>query len=138
MSCQVCDLLATRADDALVFDDELFAAVQIGEVPGWIMLATKEHVEGLEGFGDAHADGFGRFARRAVAALKEATAADRIGLVYLGEHARHFHLGLFPRQPDQPSLFSNDALIAEMESGGDAAASASVRAAMRASLSAAA
>jgi diadenosine tetraphosphate (Ap4A) HIT family hydrolase len=111
----------------MVLDDGPFLAFQMADVPGWIMLATKDHVEGVDGLPDATADALGLTTRRVVTAIKRATEAERVHVVYIGEHARHFHLALLPRRSGEPALVGNERMLAAIDSDADPAGSASVR-----------
>lgn len=127
MSCHICELLTAQAAERVVLDDEVWCAYQVADVPGWITLATRQHVDGPDALTDGQADSFGRHVRAIGAALKQATGAERVHVVYLGEAARHFHAGLFPRLAGQEPLLGNERVVAEVESAADAARAASVR-----------
>lgn len=131
MSCDLCQRIEAAPPDTVVFADERFVVFQAGDVPGWITIASRRHAEGMDGLDDTEAAGLGEVLRRSMAALRSATGADRIHAVYLGENARHCHVGLFPRQPEQSSLFGNESLLAEMGSLGDPAAAGALRGRLR-------
>ena len=114
-----------------MLDDGTWCAYQVAEVPGWIMLATREHVDGPDGLTNGQADSLGHHIRTVGAALKQTTAAERVHVVYLGEAARHFHAGFFPRVAGQEPLLGNDRVLAEVESAADPAGAATVRASVR-------
>jgi diadenosine tetraphosphate (Ap4A) HIT family hydrolase len=130
VSCHVCDGLA-GGEDRVVYDDPVWRAFQVAEVPGWIMLAPKEHVEGTWGLTDEQSERFGRALRDVSAAVKEATGADRVYCMYLGESARHFHAGLFPLQPGEEPLVDNSR-IAAAAAAGDPGRAQATREAIRA------
>jgi len=132
MSCHVCDGLA-GAEDRVVYDDPAWRAFQVAEVPGWVMLAPKEHVEGMWGLSDEQSARFGPALRDLSAAVKQATGADRVYLMYLGESAKHFHAGLFPLAPGAEPLVDNSRIAAAAVAG-DPERAQSVRAAIRAAL----
>ncbi|MCW3001047.1 MAG: hypothetical protein JWQ20_345 [Conexibacter sp.] len=136
MACGICDVVAAPSPDALVYEDDLFLGYQLAEVPGWVTVASKVHVDGPGALDDAQADGFGRVARSVTRALQAATGADRVHMVYLGENSRHFHAGFFPRRPDQPALLGNEGLLAELGSAADPDRAAEVRRAVRDALGA--
>jgi diadenosine tetraphosphate (Ap4A) HIT family hydrolase len=131
MACAICDTLAAPPEDTVVYEDDLFCAYQVADVPGWITIATKAHVEGPDEMDDAQAAGLGRVVRDVVRALKVATDAERVHVVYLGEHSRHLHAGLFPRAAGQPALLGNERLMAELGEAADPARAAAVRATVR-------
>jgi diadenosine tetraphosphate (Ap4A) HIT family hydrolase len=133
----MCEMLSGAAPDDVVFEDDLFRAIQIGQVPGFIMFATKEHVGGVDGLSDAAAGALGPVTRQLVAAIRSSSDAERVHVVYLGEHAIHFHFALLARRPGETALFTNGPLLAALESDADAQAAAATRAAIRDKLSAA-
>lgn len=130
MSCHVCDAVV-GAEDRVVYDDRVWRAFQVADVPGWVMLAPTEHVEGAWSLTDEQAARFGGALRGVSAAVKRVTSADRVYCVYLGETAKHFHVGLFPLQPGDEPLFDNTRIV-EASALGDADRARSVRDAIRA------
>ena len=133
MSCHICDGISGPRE-RFVYEDEHWAVYRPIDVPGWVMLAPKKHVEGAWSLTDLQVADFGRIARDASAAVKEAVGADRVHLVYLGETARHFHAGLFPVAEGNEGLFANDRLLAAIKDNSDAAVAAEVGAAIKAAL----
>lgn len=131
MACDICDRVAAGAHDAVVYDDGTFVAYQVAEVPGWITLATRAHVDGPQHLDDAEADGLGRLIRAVASAVVAATGAERTHVVYLGEHSRHFHAGFFPRSAGEGPLLGNEPLVAALGAGADPGRAATVRAAVR-------
>jgi diadenosine tetraphosphate (Ap4A) HIT family hydrolase len=95
------------------------------------MLAAREHVEGVDGLSDEQALTLGQVARRLGRAVRHATGAERVHLVYLGDNARHVHIALFPRQAGEAGLFDNAGLVTEMGRRQDAAVAAPLTAAIR-------
>ena len=134
MSCHVCEAIHDAPDDRRVLDLPDWSAYQIGEVPGWITLAPKVHVEGPDQLTDAQAGSLGEHLRHVGRAIRMATGAERIHVVYLGESARHFHASLFPRRFGQPPLLGNERLIAELAADADPDGAATARDAIRAAL----
>lgn len=127
MSCAICETLGALDPERVVLRDAHFSAYQLGDVPGYVTLVTNEHVEGPDALSDRQADRLGRVVRTLSGAIREVTDAERVHVVYLGEHARHFHLGFFPRRPDQGALLDNAPLVAELASAADASRAAQVR-----------
>jgi diadenosine tetraphosphate (Ap4A) HIT family hydrolase len=123
---------AISTDDAatLIHQDELWFALGLAGAPGWIMLATRRHGDGVDTLSDDEAATMGSISRMIGRSVRAATAADRVHVVYLGDTNKHFHLGFFPRQAGQEGLFPNDRMIAEMKAG-DRAAAAELTAAIR-------
>jgi diadenosine tetraphosphate (Ap4A) HIT family hydrolase len=131
MSCHVCESLSAGDSEQLVYEDDDWVAFQVAAVPGWVTLATREHVEGADGLSASQADRLGGALRRLTGGLREVTGASRVHVVYLGESALHFHLALFPRRPEEPSLIGNDRIVAAVAEGADAEQAESLRKALR-------
>jgi diadenosine tetraphosphate (Ap4A) HIT family hydrolase len=106
-ACHVCATLTSTSSDQLVYDDGLWAGYLVADVPGWVMLAAKQHVEGMWSLSPEQASGLGDAVRSIGSAVKATTGADRVHLVYLGQSAPHFHMGFFPRLAGEPALFDN-------------------------------
>jgi diadenosine tetraphosphate (Ap4A) HIT family hydrolase len=136
MSCHVCEAVASPARERIVLDDGTWCAYQVAEVPGWITLATKAHVEGPHALSAEQSTTLGWHIQRLASAIRAAVDDERTHVVYLGEAARHFHLGFFPRSADQEPLLSNDRVLAELSSRADAARASAVVAAIRRALTA--
>jgi diadenosine tetraphosphate (Ap4A) HIT family hydrolase len=111
--CHVCKTLSDPQQ--VLYDAGPWAAFLVANVPGWVMLGTKEHVEGMWGLSDDEAAGFGPAVRTIGRAVKETTGAERVHLVYLGENALHFHVGFFPRQRGEPPLLENGRMLEELK-----------------------
>lgn len=91
-------------EDAVVFRDDLWAAELFPgyEVPGWVVLRTRRHAEGLTALDPDELDTLGRRARDLVAALTDVTGAPATYLLAFGENHRHFHLLVAARGEDVP------------------------------------
>jgi diadenosine tetraphosphate (Ap4A) HIT family hydrolase len=131
VACRICELLLSQADDRVVLDDGTWCAYQVANVPGWITLATKHHVDGPESLTDLQTESLGRHIRAIGEAVKRATGAERVHVVYLGEAARHFHAGFFPRMSEQQALLGNERLLAEVSSAADPPGAATIRTRVR-------
>lgn len=107
--CHICD--ASADVESHVYDDGAWVAFATANVPGWVMLATKEHLEGMWSLSADDAAGLGAATRAVSQAVKQATGAHRVHLVFLGESAIHFHLGFFPRAEGEAPLFDASPLV---------------------------
>lgn len=119
--CHVCSMLSQDDPDRIVYEDDHWRAFLMADVPGWVMLASKRHAEGPWGLSSGEAEGLGPAVQSVGAAVRDATSADRVHTVFLGENSLHFHLGFFPRVPGEPSLFDNSTLAAHMQEHQDSA-----------------
>lgn len=103
-ACAVCAM--EQVDEAaIVFRDDLWAAEIMpgAEVPGWIVLRARRHVELITGLDDAESDSLGRYARDLAAALTEVTGAPTTYLLAFCENHAHFHALIAARGTDVPS-----------------------------------
>ncbi len=132
--CHVCKLLGSADAGQIILDEGPWTATLMANVPGWVQLATKEHVEGPWSLGDEAAASFGPAVARIAAALKRETGADRVHLVYLGQNALHFHVGFFPRQPGQEALLETGRMVEEMTNTADPEKAQALGGALRGSL----
>jgi diadenosine tetraphosphate (Ap4A) HIT family hydrolase len=77
-------------------------ALSPAPLAGWLILKPLRHCEGLEELTEAEADALGPLLRRACAALRAATGADKVYSAFWGEAVAHLHIHLIPRAPDLP------------------------------------
>jgi diadenosine tetraphosphate (Ap4A) HIT family hydrolase len=132
--CHVCKTLGSVDADQVVLDEGPWTATLMANVPGWVQLATKEHVEGPWSLGAEAAASLGPAVARIASALKRETGADRVHVVYLGQNALHFHLGFFPRQPGQDALLETGTMVSEMTATADPEKARALGAALRTNL----
>jgi diadenosine tetraphosphate (Ap4A) HIT family hydrolase len=132
--CHICD--AVGASDRHLYSDATWCAFSPADVPGWVMLATREHVRGMWDLSPEQADTLGQLIRAVGGAVVEATGAHRAHLVYLGESALHFHLMFLPRNEHEPPLLDNSPLVAAAQATGDVEAVRTVAARIRRRLAA--
>ena len=113
--CHICATLSSGDPGQVILDDGTWQVFNVAGVPGWTMLAPHEHVEGVSGLSDAQAERLGPLLKRVGAAVQSATGAQRVHVVYLGDSALHFHVGLFPRQAGEVGLLDNARMVAEVK-----------------------
>jgi diadenosine tetraphosphate (Ap4A) HIT family hydrolase len=106
--CHICKAFADSQQ--FVYDDGPWFAFAAG-APGWVMLGTKEHREGMWSLSADDAAGLGPAIRAVGGAVKQVTNAHRVHMVFLGETGLHFHLGFFPRAAGDRALLDNAPLI---------------------------
>lgn len=131
-SCHICAAYADR--ERHVYDEGAWFAFESGDVPGWVMLGTKKHTEGMWSLSAEDATGLGPAIRAVGRAVKQATNAQRVHLVFLGEHALHFHLGFFPRAEGEAALLDNGPLLEAAQTRADAEQVRAVAARIRSTL----
>jgi diadenosine tetraphosphate (Ap4A) HIT family hydrolase len=113
--CPTCTMVSSLEDDAIAYRDDTWTVGLAVEVPGWLMLASNNHIEGAEGLDDSEASSFGRLAARLARALKDVCEAERVYLMYQGEHSAHFHVLTMARRPDVPADWRGMALLAHRD-----------------------
>ena len=128
-NCLICAIYADRARH--IYDEGPWFAAAVADVPGWVMLGTKTHLEGAWSLSAEDAAGLGPALRATARAVQQATNAERVHMVFLGEGARHFHLGFFPRAQGESPLFDNVRLHEMAETGVDAERAAALTERMR-------
>jgi diadenosine tetraphosphate (Ap4A) HIT family hydrolase len=67
---------------------------------GWLLLDSRRHVGGPDGFDAVEAAGLGEMLRRCCALVRQVSGCERVYCIAFGEGARHFHLHLIPRHAD--------------------------------------
>ena len=132
--CHICATLTGGDPDLVIHDDGTWQVFNVAGVPGWAMLAPHEHVEGVGGLSDSQAQQLGPLLQRIGAAVKSATGAQRVHVVYLGDNGLHFHVGFFPRQEGEKGLLDNAPMIAEVKARQDPVAARPLIEAIRAQL----
>jgi diadenosine tetraphosphate (Ap4A) HIT family hydrolase len=133
-ACHVCAAVEAATPDGLVYDRGPWAAYAVADVPGWVMLASRRHAEGMWALDAEESSTLGEAIQAIGVAVKSETGAERIHLVYLGENALHFHMGFFPLQAGEEALFPNQGLVDHIQAHADADTARSVADRIRANL----
>jgi len=135
-TCPLCDAVATAPAAEIVADHGPWMALTMLDVPGWIRVTTKRHVEGPWSLSDEEAATLGPMLQAVAQAVHEATGAERVYTVGLGEGAIHFHYALLPRLPGETPLFTGAPLVGRAADAADVGKSSAVAARIRASVAA--
>jgi diadenosine tetraphosphate (Ap4A) HIT family hydrolase len=133
-ACHICRQVADADAESIVLRDERWIAYNVADVPGWTMLATREHIEGARGLTEAHALPLGGHIRALGTAVADVTGADRVHVVHLGDTSKHFHIGFFPRQAGEAGLFDNNGMPAEVAERRDVPRARTTASAIRAAV----
>ncbi len=96
MACSICTKV-TEIGDAALYRDAQWVAMPSGDKPGWVMLATREHIEWTWSMSGAQAASFGPAVARISEKIRATADASKVYLVGLGEAAIHCHFLLIPR-----------------------------------------
>jgi galactose-1-phosphate uridylyltransferase len=81
------------------------------EVPGWLAVFPRRHVDAVDALSDLEADGLGGALRRVTAAVRAATGCEKVYAVSFGERLPHFHVLLMAVPADLPAELRGAALI---------------------------
>ena len=97
-TCSMCQRIEASEGGELLLDDHWFA-VASQENPGWVWLATRRHGAWSWGLSDGETASYGDVIRRITRAVREASSADRVYVLALGENSIHYHMLVIPRLP---------------------------------------
>ena len=111
----MCELAASLEDDAIAYRDDTRTVGIAVDVPGWLMLLTNDHIEGVDGLDDDQAASFGRLAARLARAITDVCSVERGYLMYQGEHAAHFHALTMAREAGIPPEWRGVALLGHLD-----------------------
>jgi diadenosine tetraphosphate (Ap4A) HIT family hydrolase len=108
--CHTCELNADT--DALPFRERLYldehwrVAHGWSSLPGWLVVASRRHIESIAELTTEEAVSLGRILRAASIALDEVVACDKTYVMQFAEHPRypHVHFHVVPRM----SWFGDD------------------------------
>ena len=125
-SCEICERESADEEPAggWVLRTDLWS-VCVGpgfEVPGWLFVELRRHVDGPMGMDDAEAAELGGLIRDLTVAIQSATGAERVYLMAYGEMYPHFHVLLAPRMPFAPDDEKGPALFGKRGELADPAA----------------
>jgi diadenosine tetraphosphate (Ap4A) HIT family hydrolase len=126
--CSVCDYLRKLTPDQTILQNEHWIAGPMLDVPGWVMLMTRQHREGVWSLSDAEAASLGTMARDIAGALVKTVGAERVHMAAQGEVALHYHCGLLPRRPGETPVFNSMDLVTRAEHAADPAEARAVAA----------
>jgi len=104
-SCHICARFGKAKDEDLAWSDDHWVAGNILGVPGWVMVATREHTEGSWALSDAQAASMGSVLRNLTSAIKQVAGAERIHFIAQGETALHFHYLVMARRKGDVPVF---------------------------------
>jgi hypothetical protein len=131
--CGVCGQLRAHPD-RMIHEDGAWASYPLGDVPGWLTLATQVHVKGFAELSDTQASSLGRVLRDLCSALQVACGASRVQVIHLGIGSVHAHFGLLALSKGERSPFKREDLLDAIASRADPGAAAASLAALRQAL----
>jgi diadenosine tetraphosphate (Ap4A) HIT family hydrolase len=110
-ACSICQFMQGLDPGAILWEDDYWVCASFMQVPGWTMVMTKRHAEGIWGLNDEEAVRFGPLIREIAAVVKDAIGAERIHYAAMGEVALHYHNVILPRLPGQKPVWDSMALV---------------------------
>ena len=117
--CGICAYLRDLPAERIVWEDDYWICGGLLDVPGWTLVMTKRHTEGIWSLDDEEAARFGPMMRDIAGVVKEATGAERIHYAAMGEIAPHYHNAILPRLPGEVPVWDSNALVTRAEGNGD-------------------
>jgi diadenosine tetraphosphate (Ap4A) HIT family hydrolase len=104
------------------------------EVPGWLFLQTRRHVEGPMSMNSEEAGELGLNIAHLTAAIQAVTDAEKVYVLAYGERFPHFHVVLLPRRPYAPPELMGPGLFTRVDELLDGREAATTAAAVREAL----
>jgi diadenosine tetraphosphate (Ap4A) HIT family hydrolase len=105
-ACEICsgDVFDATFGRTLAWQDELWRLTVSLQAPvvGFSYLEPRRHIPDITQLDGAEARDFGRVLARVTALLRDATGADLVYALMLGDHQRHLHVDLVPHHPGEP------------------------------------
>src|SRR3546814_11678741 len=120
--CSICEYIKNLTPDRVLWEDEYWLGGALLDVPGWIMVMTKRHVEGIWSLNDAEAARFGPMMRDIAGVIKDITGAERVHYAAMGEVALHYHNAILPRLPGQTPVWDSMNMVTRAHDDADAVA----------------
>jgi diadenosine tetraphosphate (Ap4A) HIT family hydrolase len=131
-SCPLCTAISRATPEEIAFEDELWIALTLLDVPGWLRVMTKRHAEGPWSLTEGEALAMGPVLKSISRAMIGATRAERIHTVSFGEGALHYHYALLPRRPQETPVYSGAPLLERSKSTADLPAARKIAVQIRA------
>lgn len=122
-ACSVCQYMERLTPDRILWEDDYWIGGALLDVPGWIMVMTKRHAEGIWSLSDEEAVRFGPMMRDIAGVLKDVTGAERIHYAAMGEVAPHYHNAIMPRLLGQKPVWDSMDMVVRARADADAQAS---------------
>ncbi len=132
--CSVCQYMENLSQDRILWEDDYWIGGALLDVPGWVMVMTKRHVEGIWALSDEEAVRFGPMMRDIAGTLKDVTGAERIHYAAMGEVAPHYHNAILPRRPGETPVWDSMAMVARAKEDADPVGSRAIEDRLRESL----
>lgn len=133
-NCGICNYLKQLQPERTLWEDEYWVCGPLLDVPGWTMVMTRRHVEGLWSLSDEEAVRFGLIMRDIAEVVKDVTGAQRVHFAAMGEVAPHYHNAILPRLADEEPVWDSMAMVERARITADLDAALPIEAMLRARL----
>jgi diadenosine tetraphosphate (Ap4A) HIT family hydrolase len=110
--CAVCHYMLDLPRHRILWEDEFWICGTLLDVPGWTMVMTKRHAEGIWSLNDDEAIRFGPMMRNVARVVKDVTGAERIHYAAMGEHSLHYHNAVLPRLAGEVPIWDSMDMVA--------------------------
>ncbi|MDH6629843.1 diadenosine tetraphosphate (Ap4A) HIT family hydrolase [Streptomyces sp. LBL] len=118
--CPICQTVESTAEAQLVHRDKHWTASAAMSVPGWFLLCTNRHNQGIWELTEAEAELYGPLLARLSSAIRQAGDAEKVYVLSAGESAPHFHALVMARGAQIPEDWRAMALLGKAAELSDA------------------
>ncbi len=114
-ACGICQFRQQLDPSTILREDDHWLAAPLLDVPGWAIIMTKRHAEGIWTLTDEEAARLGPMLRDIAGAVKQVTGAERVHHAAMGEVALHYHAAILPRLPGQKPVWESMNMVARAQ-----------------------
>lgn len=118
--CLICQTVENAAEAQIVHRDKHWTASAAMSVPGWFLLCTNRHNQGIWELTEAEAELYGPLLVRLSSAIRQAGDAEKVYVLSAGESAPHFHALVMGRGARISGDWLGRALLGKAAELGDA------------------
>lgn len=130
-ACSICQFMQDLDPKAVLWEDEYWICAPLLDVPGWTLVMTRRHAEGIWALSDEEAVRFGPMMRDITNVVKQVTGAERVHYAAMGEVALHYHNAILPRLPGQKPVWDSLDMVARAQKDADPQESSRTEAILR-------
>jgi len=110
--CKICGMLDATAPEDVVLAGDHWGVVAMQDVPGMVMVFTRDHDLGVGTMSGTSAAELGPMIRTLSSEIVASGAFERTSVIYLGDNAIHTHFMILGRRAGEPPLYDNTPLLA--------------------------
>lgn len=131
--CRICGFV-DASDEESVYQGKQWGAHTAGGIPGWVVVYTHRHIEGVWNLEPEESAELGPLLTRLTGVVRDAIGSELVYVLLLGENERHVHLMLIPRLESTPPEARGPALLGQAGKLVDAPEATRLAAVMREAL----